>query len=100
MVLTHNSKKDIPWSQDNLLPCCPVVDAHVAFVRPVVWDPYLGEPVTEKGAALSHTEITTHMKMFDCQGHRLAHNGTTATFIDMKFKKESAGSWEREPRSG
>lgn len=48
MVLTHNSKKNIPWSQDNLLPRCPVIDAHMAFVRPVVWDPYLREPVGRK----------------------------------------------------
>lgn len=48
MVLTHNSKKNIPWSQDNLLPCCPVIDAHMAFIRPVVWDPYLWEPVKKQ----------------------------------------------------
>ncbi|TNN59558.1 hypothetical protein EYF80_030208 [Liparis tanakae] len=33
MVLTHDSKKNIPRSQDDLLPRCPVVDAHVALVR-------------------------------------------------------------------
>lgn len=43
MILTHNRKKNIPWSQDNFLPCCPVVDAHMAFIRPVVWDPDLWE---------------------------------------------------------
>ena len=43
-VLTHNSKKNIPGRQHHLLPGGSVVDADVAFIRPVVGDPHLWEP--------------------------------------------------------
>lgn len=48
MVLTHDRKKNVPWSQDDFLPRRAVVDAHVALVRPVVWDPDLWEPAEHK----------------------------------------------------
>lgn len=80
MVLTHNSKKNIPWSQDNLLPSCPVIDAHMAFVRPVVWDPYLWEPVRKKIHSISTNlcilAISTQwctQKVFDWEVHRWAN---------------------------
>lgn len=52
-LLTHNGKKNIPWSQDHLLPGRPVIDAHMALVRPVVWDPDLWQPVKYKHDTLS-----------------------------------------------
>lgn len=43
-ALTHDVQEDVARSQDHLLPCGAVVDAHVALVGAVVGDADLGQP--------------------------------------------------------
>lgn len=99
MVLTHNSKKNIPWSQDNLLPSCPVIDAHMAFVRPVVWDPYLWEPVRKKIHSISTNlcilAISTQwctQKVFDWEVHRWANKCQHSLIALCKGRKSHSRS--------
>lgn len=62
MVLTHDCEENISWSQDDLFPCCPVVDAHVAFIRPVVRDPNFWEPGNYKSNTVSRYDKDKNKK--------------------------------------